>query len=173
MADSSTCDLWTMLWWMSTIRDQSTLKWDTKKANWYKALYGACIVFLSCHSSATKWTLKTNIFKNAAHTCRVWWMWNHPQSFFFLSKPEHLWLLRSYHGGAIMSAINVTLHDVLLWKTTEVIAKILSSYFPIIQQSIFICVQALSGNNSHVLCIGDHRPINCSHHKRPIWIYVT
>lgn len=107
------------VWWMSTIRDQSTLKWDTKKANWYKALYGACIVFLSCHSSATKWTLKTNIFKNAAHTCRVWWMWNHPQSFFSLSKPEHLWLLRSYHGGAIMSAINVTLHDVLLWKTTR------------------------------------------------------
>lgn len=46
---------------------------------------------------------------------------------FFLCKPEHLWLLRSYQGSAIMSAINVTLHDVLLWKTTEVIAKILSS----------------------------------------------
>lgn len=35
------------------------------------------------------------------------------------AEPEHLWLLRSYHGGAIMSAINVTLHDVLLWKTTR------------------------------------------------------
>lgn len=157
MADSSTCDLWTMLWWMSTIRDQSTLKWDTKKANWYKALYGACIVFLSCHSSATKWTLKTNIYKNAAHTCRAW----------TLVAPEVVsW--RCY---------NVCYKCHLTWcpalENDEVIAKILSSYFPIIQQSIFICVQALSGNNSHVLCIGDHRPINCSHHKRPIWIYVT